>query len=92
MFIIRLIIGLLGQFFTIFLFFGIPILTVGFFIKSLYGYIKARKTNKEIPDTFPAEEMKKRLVRLVVSSIMMGVLVAAVIGVIWLMYMAAAYM
>ena len=92
MFIIKYIIGLLLNISTITIFFGIPVLTVGFFIRSLYAYIKARKINKEFPDTFPAEEMKKRIVRLVVSSIMMGVLVAAVIGFIWLMYMAVAYM
>jgi hypothetical protein len=92
MFIIKYIIGLLLNISTITIFFGIPVLTVGFFIRSLYAYIKARKINKEFPGTFSGEEMKKGVVRLVISSIMMAILVACVIGFIWLMYMAVAYM
>jgi hypothetical protein len=74
------------------LFFALPFLTVGFFGISLFRYLSARKTNKKNPDTFSADEIKKRKLLFIISSVVMGVFVTIVIGVIVLLCMAIAYM
>lgn len=52
------------------LFYVVPTLTVGFFVCSLYRYIKARKANKNAPGTFSDEVMKERKISLIVSSVL----------------------
>lgn len=74
------------------LFFALPFLTVGFFGISLFRYLCAKKANKKNPNTFSADEIKKRSLLFVVSSVIMGVFVTIVIGVIVLLCMAIAYM
>ena len=64
----------------------LPLGMIVFFIVSLVRYLRGRKVGCE------EAEMKRRKVLLVVSSVMMDVLVAAVIGIIALLYMAIAYM
>ena len=64
----------------------LPLGTVVFFIVSLVRYVRGKKAGCE------EAEMKRRKVLLVVSAILMGVLVASVIGIIALLYMAIAYM
>ena len=75
-----------------FLFFAIPLFALGFFGVSLYRYLYAKKANRKNPDTFSAEEIKNRKLLLVVSSVIVGVLVAIVIGIVILLCMAIAYM
>ena len=64
----------------------LPLGTIVFFIVSLVRYVSGKRAGcKEA-------EMKRRKVLLVVSAILMGVLVASIIGIIALLYMAIAYM
>lgn len=81
-----------GVFIYDFLFFAIPIVAVLFFGISLYRYCSALSKNKKSPETFQPSEIKKRLILLIVSSVIMGVLLIIVIGFIALMFMAIAYM
>lgn len=81
-----------GVFIYDFLFFAIPILAIVFFGISLYRYCSAKSANKKIPGTFPPAEIKKRLILLIVSSIIMGALLLIVIGCIVMLFMAIAYM
>ncbi len=65
---------------------GLPIAAIIFFIVSLVRFLSGRKSGCE------AREMKRRKILLVVSSIIMAVLVASIIGMIALLYMAIAFM
>ena len=58
----------------------------------IYRYCSAISGNKKIPQTFPPAEIKKRLILLIVSSVIMGVLLLVVIGYIALIFMVIAYM
>jgi len=69
-----------------YLFYGIPIAAVLFFLISLGMYSDGK--NKKIT----AEKMRLRKQLLVISSIIFGVLAAVVIAIIVLLYMAVAYM
>ena len=64
----------------------LPLGTIVFFIVSLVRYVSGKRAGCE------EGEMKRRKVLLVVSAILMGVLVASIIGIIALLYMAIAYM
>ena len=64
----------------------LPLGTIVFFIVSLVRYLNGRKAG------CAETEMKRRKILLVVSSVIMGVLVASIIGIIALLYMAIAYM
>ncbi len=81
-----------GVFIYDFLFFAIPIAAILFFVISLFRYCSAISKNKKIPGMFPPTEIKKRLILLIVSSVIMGVLLLIVIGFIALLFMAIAYM
>lgn len=81
-----------GVFIYDFLFFALPIVAILFFGISLYRYCSAISGNKKIPQTFPPAEIKKRLILLIVSSVIMGVLLLVVIGYIALIFMVIAYM
>lgn len=64
----------------------LPLGTIVFFIVSLVRYVSGKKAGCQ------EQELKRRKVLLVVSSVMMGVLVASLIGIIVLLYMAIAFM
>lgn len=74
------------------LFFGIPVSMFLLFGISLYRYIRAKKENRVQPGTYSQEEMKKRKLMLIVSSVIAGVLLAVIIGFVALLYMAVAFM
>ena len=74
------------------LFFALPLLTLGFFGISLFRYLSVRSANKKQSNTFSNDEVKKRKLLLVISSVIAGVFVAIVIGVIALLCMAIAFM
>ena len=74
------------------LFFGIPAVLFVLFGVSLYRYKTAKEENKQNPDTYSPEEMKKRKMMLIIASVIAGVLVAVVIGFIALLFMAVAFM
>ena len=74
------------------LFMLIPIIAIAFLIVSICRYVSAVGKNKETPDTFSAEEIKKRKTLLIISIIIMSVFAAVVIGLILLSFMAVAFM
>ncbi len=74
------------------LLFAIPIVMLVFFGVSLYRYLTAKKKNEATPGTFSDEEIKRRKKILTIASVIVGVLVAIVIGFTILMFMAVAYM
>ncbi len=69
-----------------------PITIIALFAISLYRYVSAKKQNKVVPGTFSDAEIKKRKIMLIVMSVIAGVLVAIVIGIIVLMSMSIAHM
>ena len=73
-------------------FYGIPLGALAFFVGSLVRFCGGRKANRLTPCAVPAEEMRVRKVMLVVSSVIVGVLAAVVIGFTVLLYMAVAFM
>lgn len=74
------------------LFFAIPLAILGFFAVSLIRYLSARKQERELPGSIPPQDMKTRKVLLIISAVIAGALVAMVIGLIALLYMAVAFM
>ncbi len=78
--------------FYIIIFFGIPVAALVFFIVSLCRFISAKSKNKKNPGTFTAEEVKNRKWLLIISSLIVGVLVAVVIAFIAVISMAVIYM
>ena len=74
------------------LFFAIPLLTIGFFLVSLFRFLSAKRANKKTPGAFGAEEIKRRKLLFIVSAVTSGVFAAVVIGIIVLLCMAIAYM
>ena len=69
-----------------FIFFGIPIGAVAFFIASLINFLQARKNYAD------PGELKKRKLLLIISSAIALLLLVAVVGVIALVVMSIAYM
>ena len=74
------------------LFLAIPAVLIVLFGVCLYRYISAKRQNKNVPDTFPPEEIKKREIFLIVSSVLLGVFAAVVMGVMVLLFLAIAFM
>ena len=57
------------------LFFGIPLLTLGFFGISLFRFLSAKRANKKMPGAFGAEEIKRRKLLFIVSAVTSGVFI-----------------
>ena len=74
------------------LFYGITLGALAFFVVSLVRFCGGRKANRLTPGAVPAEEMRVRKIMLVVSSVIVGLLAAVVIGFTVLLYMAVAFM
>lgn len=75
-----------------FLFFAIPISLLVLLGISIYRYVSAKNQNKLAPRTFSDEEIKKRKTMLIVLSVIIGVLVAIVVGFLALLFVAIAFM
>ncbi len=74
------------------LFYGIPGAAVLFFGISLYRYCYAKYRNKRAEGSFGEDELWRRRILLILSSVMMGMLLAVVIGFSLLLLMAVAFM
>lgn len=74
------------------LFYLLPIGAIVFFVKSLISYLSARKEYRYGTGSVSLDELKRRKLFLIVSSVIMGVLAAVVIGFLFLLIMAIAYM
>lgn len=74
------------------IFVGIPLIAFIFFIVSLVRFCMARRRIKTEPESISAQDMKKCKTLLIVSSIILVVLLAVIIGFVALIYMSIAYM
>lgn len=77
---------------TQFIFYGIPIAAVIFFIISLCRYLSAKRRQRVAPDSISEEQLRTRRILLIVSIFIAGIFTAVVIAFILLMFMAAAFM
>lgn len=75
-----------------YVFYGLPVLALIFFIVSLCRFIYAKKKNKIQPGWFGVAEMRKRKRLLVISSVIAGVFAAVIVGLAILLYTAVAFM
>lgn len=74
------------------IFVGIPLIAFIFFIVSLVRFCMAKHRTKMQPDSISTEEVKNRKTTLIVSSIILAVLLAVIIGFVVLLVGAIAYM
>lgn len=74
------------------LFFTTLSLTVVFFVISLVACISAKRKNRIQPGSVSPEELKWKRTLLIASSVVLGVFLAVVIGLIALLYSAVAFM
>ena len=81
--------GLIGFYLV---FFGLPIGLLGMFITSICMYCIAKHRNKKAPGTYSDNQIRRRLVFLIVSSIIFGVFAMFVLGVIVMFSVAIAFM
>lgn len=63
-----------------------------FFICSLVAYISAKKKNEAAPGTYTPERITTRKILLIVSSVILGVIVAIVVGFMALLATAVIFM
>lgn len=77
---------------TQFLIWALPVAAIVLFVVSLVRYIRARRANRRAPDTYNKWQMTSRQVWLIVTSVIVGVMVLAVIGFAALLMMAVAFM
>ena len=75
-----------------FLVYALPIAAVVLFVISLVRYVRARRVNRRAPETYNKRQMTDRLVWLIVTSVIMGVMVTMIVGFICLMMLAVAFM
>lgn len=69
-----------------------PIASLVFFICSLAAFIIAKKKNKTEPDTYTPEQIKTRKILLIVSSVILGFIVAVIVGFIAILATAVIFM
>jgi len=70
----------------------IPLAAIVFFIASLCGHIEANKQFKAEPNVENEQKKNATKTLLIISSIIMGVLVAVIVAFMMLMFAAVAYM
>ena len=75
-----------------YLFINAPLAVLIFFICSLVAYISAKKKNKAAPGTYTPEQITTRKILLIVSSVILGVIVAIIVGFMALLATAVIFM
>ena len=75
-----------------FLTYALPITAVVLFVISLVRYIRARRANRLAPETYNKRQMTDRLVWLIVTGVITGVMVLMIGGFMLLLLMAVAFM
>ncbi|MBE6570396.1 MAG: hypothetical protein E7658_09310 [Ruminococcaceae bacterium] len=75
-----------------FLYYLIPAAALLFFGICLILYISARRKNKRVPGTFTEGQMRVRLICLIVSAIIAGLMLAIVLAFMALLFLAVAFM
>lgn len=71
---------------------GLPIVAAANWIVKLMDYCQAKKENKKNPDTHSTEDMKHIKLSLIISSVLVFVAVAVLVGLVVTFYMGIAYM
>ena len=84
--------GWIYAFFVIFTVIVIPVAMLVFFIVSLCRFVSAKKKNRQAPGTFNKNQITMRTIALVVSSVLVLVPMALMIGIILLCTGAIAFM
>ncbi len=74
------------------LFFVLPMILIVSLGISIYQYVSAKKKNAKEPDTFSFSEIKTRKIVMIILSILTGLFLTVVIGIIALMFLAVAFM
>ena len=54
---------------------SLPIVIIWFFSESAVKYIKAKRINKKAPGTYSGKEMRKRLIYMIISSVLFAIFV-----------------
>ena len=75
-----------------FLIYGLPVAAIVFFVVSLVMFLRARRANRHVPETYSKQQMTARLVCLIVSSCIAGMMLLMVVGFALLLMMAVAFM
>jgi len=74
------------------IFIGCPLASIVYFIVCLVRFLRANKANKITPELKNDDDFRELRRQLIISSIIMGVILAVVGGIVALMAMAIAYM
>lgn len=75
-----------------FLIYALPIAVMVLFVISLVRYIRAHRANRRAPNTYSKSQMTARLVWLIVTGVIMGAMLAMIIGFMLLLMVAVAFM
>ncbi len=75
-----------------YIFYLIPLAFFVFFAVSLILFLTAKAKNKKAPGTYTKSQIQTRKIMLIISAVIAGVLLAVIISLIALLYMAVAYM
>ena len=72
--------------------YALPVAAVVLFAVSLVRYIRARRANRRASDTYDKGQMTSRLVWLIVTAMIMGIMVTVILGFMLLLFLAVAFM
>ena len=75
-----------------FITYALPVAAIVLFTVSLVRYIRARRANRRAPDTYNKRQMTDRLVWLIVTGVITGVMLLMIVGFMLLLMMAVAFM
>lgn len=73
-------------------FLSLPIVIIWFFSESTVKYIKAKRINKKAPGTYSDKEIKKRLILLIISSVIFALFVWVIVEIIVILNTPIAFM
>ena len=71
---------------------SLPIVIIWFFSESAVKYIKAKRINKKAPGTYSDKEIKKRLILLIISSVIFAFFVWVIVEIIVILNTPIAFM
>ncbi len=71
---------------------SLPIVIIWFFSESAVKYIKAKRINKKAPGTYSDKEIKKRLILLIISSVIFALFVWVIVEIIVILNTPIAFM
>ena len=75
-----------------FLTYALPVAAIVLFVISLVRYIRACRANRRLPHTYDRWQMTSRLVWLIVTGVITGVMVLMIVGFVLLLMTAVAFM